>query len=56
MDALKKNMGSIMSRIHERSIRLVYYDLEDLAFNNLLLKHKSITMHLKNLHILATEI
>lgn len=36
--------------------RLVYSDSHDLSFSYLLLKDKSITIHQKNLHILAIEI
>ena len=43
---------------HSRNMenRLVYSESHDLSFSYLLLKDKSITIHQKNLHILAIEI
>ena len=44
-----------MNRIHERSVRLVYSDKTS-SFKELLDKEKSISVHHKNIQVLATEI
>ena len=43
------------NRLHERCLRLLYGDKSS-SFENLLEQDKSITIHTRNLHILATEI
>ena len=42
--------------IHKRALKLVYQDSPDLTFQQLLAKHKSVSVHQKNLQLLATEI
>ena len=43
-----------INKLHERSLRILYND-GTLSFNDLLRKDKSITMHVRNLRLLATE-
>ena len=38
-----RNMENKINRIHERDLRLVCGDLQDLIFNNLIIKDKSVT-------------
>ena len=42
-------------KIHERALRLVYDDSPYLNFDELLIKDKSVSIHLRNLHFLASE-
>ena len=43
-------------RIHERSLRFIYPNQQQLTFKELLEKNKTVSTHLKNLQTLATEI
>ena len=43
-----------INKLHERSLRILYND-DTLCFNDLLLKDESVTMHVRNLRLLATE-
>ena len=42
-----RNMESRSNGIHQRALRLAYHDPQDLSFSDLLLKHKSISIHQK---------
>ena len=48
-------MNNMINKIHKKSLRIVYNDY-DLSFEHLLLKDKSVSIHHRNLQILATEI
>ena len=48
-------MNNRLNKIHERSLRIVYRD-ETSSFEQLLEKSNSVTIHQKNLQVLATEI
>ena len=45
-----------INRIHERALRLVYDQSHELTFDQLLVKDNSVSIHQKNLQVLATEI
>ena len=45
-----------INRIHERTLRLIYPNQHQLTFKELLEKNKTVSIHLRNLQILATEI
>ena len=45
-----------INNIHKRALKLVYHDSPDLTFQELLAKDKSVSVHQKNLQLLATEI
>ena len=45
-----------INSIHKRAFKLVYQDSPDLTFQELLAKDKSVSVHQKNLQLLATEI
>ena len=45
-----------MSRIHERTLRLIYPNQHQLTFKELLEKNKTVSIHQRNLQTLATEI
>ena len=45
-----------INRIHERAIRLIYPSDSKLTFKELLNKNKTVSIHQKNLQVLATEI
>ena len=47
---------SRVNKIHERAWRLVYDDSLYLSFDELLIKDKSVSVHQRNLQLLATEI
>ena len=51
-----RNMNNIINKIHEKTLRLVYKDEENLSSDDLLKKDKSVSIHQRNLQILATEI
>ena len=50
-----RKMNNRINRIHERALRLVYQDHVS-TFDELLDKDNSVTIHQKNLQVLATEI
>ena len=50
-----KEINNKINRIHERSLRLVYSDKTS-TFKELLDKDKSVSVHHKNIQVLATEI
>ena len=45
-----------INSIRKRALKLVYQDLPDLTFQELLAKDKSVSIHQKNLQLLSTEI
>ena len=51
----KRNTENRVSKIHERSLRLVYDDSPHLSFHELLIKNKSFSIHQRNLQFLTTE-
>ena len=51
-----RKMEHRINRIHKRALKLVYQDYPDLTFQELLTKDKSVSVHQKNLQLLATEI
>ena len=50
-----RNIENGINRLHERALRLVYDDSENLSFRDLILKYESISAHQKNLHLIAKE-
>ena len=50
-----RNTENRVSKIHERSLRLVYDDSPHLSFHELLIKDKSVSIHQRNLQSMATE-
>ena len=46
---LNRNMKNRINRIHEKDLRLVYDDSQDLFFSDLLLRDKSATKDQKSL-------
>ena len=50
-----RELNNKINRIHERSLRLVYSDKTS-TFQELLDKDKSVSVHHKNIQVLATEI
>ena len=51
-----RTMNSRINKIHETALRLVYRDERDLSFDDLLKMDKSVSIHQRNLQILAIEI
>ena len=51
-----REMEHRINSIHKRALKLVYQDSPDLTFQELLAKDKSVSVHQKNLQLLATEI
>ena len=51
-----RKMRQRINSIHKRALKLVYQDSHDLTFQELLVKGKSVSVHQKNLQLLATEI
>ena len=49
-------MNNRINKIHERALRLVYKNETFLSFDELLKRDRSVSIHQKNLQILATEI
>ena len=50
-----RSFNNRINRLHERAIRTVYSDYHT-DFDDLLKLDKSVTIHMKNVHFLATEI
>ena len=48
-------MNNHINSLHERALRVVYRDYNT-TFSELLIKDKSVTIHQRNLQLLATEI
>ena len=44
-----------INRIHERTLRLIYPNQQQLTFKELLEKNKTVSIHQRNLQTLATE-
>ena len=51
-----RTMNNRINKIHEKALRLVYKDETNLSLDDLLREDKSVSIHLRNLQILATEI
>jgi len=51
-----KTMEHRINKIHERALRLVYDQSQELTFEELLIKDSSVSIHQKNLQVLAIEI
>ena len=51
-----RKMEHRINNIHKRALKLVYQDSPDLTFQELLAKDNSVSVHQKNLQLLATEI
>ena len=51
-----RTMNNRITKIHEKTVRLVYKDEENLSLDDLLKKDKLVIIHQRNLQILATEI
>ena len=51
-----RKMEYIISKIYERALRLIYPSDSKLTFKELLDKNKTVSIHQKNLQVLATEI
>ena len=51
-----RKMEHRINSIHKRALKLVYKGSPDLKFQELLAKNKSVSVHQKNLQLLATEI
>ena len=51
-----RNTKSRANKTHERALRLVHDDSPYLRFDELLIKDKSVSIHQRNLQLLATEI
>ena len=50
-----RKLNNRINRIHERTLRVAYDDNLS-SFRDLLIKDKSVTIHVKNLQVLVTEI
>ena len=51
-----RTLNNRINKIHEKALRLVYKNETFLSFDELLKRDKSVSIHQKNLQILATEI
>ena len=51
-----RTMNNKINKIHEKTLRLVYKDEKNLSLDDLLKKDQSVSIHQRNLQILATEI
>ena len=51
-----RTMNNRITKIHEKTVRLVYKDEENLSLDDLLKKDKLVIIHQRILQILATEI
>ena len=51
-----RTMNTRINKIHENALRLVYKNQTNRSFDDLLKKDKSVSIHHKNLQVLATEI
>ena len=49
-------MNNRINRIHDKTLRLVYKDEKNLSLDDFLKNDKSVSIHQRNLQILATEI
>ena len=51
-----RTLNNRINKIHKRALRLVYKNETFLSFDDLLKRDRSVSIHQKNLQILATEI
>ena len=49
-------MNNRINKIHEKTLTLVYKDERNISLGDLLKKDKSVSIHQRNLQILATDI
>ena len=54
MDEPQPETKNNINRIHEKAVRIIYRDKKS-TFKELLEKDNSVTTHVKNLHVLVTE-
>ena len=50
-----RTMNHRINKIHEKALRLVYKDEENLSLDDLLKKDKSVSIHQRNLQMLAQK-
>ena len=50
-----RSLNNKINNLHERALRIVYQDKKS-SFETLLKRDKSVSIHIKNLQYLATEI
>ena len=55
MDVPSRSLNNRINKIQERALRIVYQDSTS-TFENLLNKDGSVTIHVKNIQILAIEL
>ena len=51
-----RTLNNRINKTHERALRLVYKNETFLSFDDFLTRNKSVSMHQRNLQILATDI
>ena len=51
-----RNIEHHLNKIHEGALKFVYSDTPNLSFDELLVKDKSVSIHLRNLQLFVTEI
>ena len=51
-----RNIEHRLNKIHESALKFVYSDTPNLSFDELLVKDKSVSIHLRNLQLFVTEI
>ena len=51
-----RTMKNRINKIHKKALRFVYRDEKNLSLDDLLKKDKSVSIHQRNLQILAKEI
>ena len=51
----QRQSNNLINRIHERALRITYKDYTS-DFANLLRKDRSVTIHQRNVHALASEV
>ena len=51
-----RTLNNLINKIHERALRLFYKIKTFLSFDDLLKRDRSVSIHQKNLQILATEV
>ena len=54
MDNRNRELNNKINRIHEQALRIVYRDKKS-TFNENLEKDNSVKIHIKNIHVLVTE-
>ena len=51
-----RKIENLINEMHKRALKMIYNDTPNLSFDVLLIKNKPVSIHQRNLQLLATKI